>query len=122
MFVIEKQNIYIINVKKNVSYCFGLAVLTFFCIIRNNFGFKIQLGDKRKRYENAFRLWKLMVLIILVVNSKIGAHVKSNLYYLICLRHFIRSSAAKNRIFLRKALLSIMRAQHFLSYHLIYVP
>ena len=86
MFVIEKQNIYIINVKKNVSYCFGLTVLIFFYIIRNNFGFEIQLGDKRKRYENAFRLWKLMVLIILEGKSKIGAHVRSDIYYLICLR------------------------------------
>ena len=85
MFVIEKQNIYIINVKKMFHTALVLRFLFSF-IIRNNFGFEIQLGDKRKRYENAFRLWKLMVLIILDGNSEIGAHVRSDIYYLICLR------------------------------------
>ena len=32
-------------------------------------------------------------------NSEIGAHVESNLCYLICLRHLIRSKAVTNRIY-----------------------
>ena len=37
--------------------------------------------------------------LILDGNSGIGAHVKNNLCYLICLRHMIRSGAVKNQIF-----------------------
>ena len=37
------------------------------------------------------------VVLILDGNSEIGAHVKSNLCYLICLRRFIRSRAVKDR-------------------------
>ena len=51
--------------------------------------------------------------------SEIGAHVGSNLCYLICLRHYIRSRAATNRIcFSTKRLFSFMRAQQVLCYHL----
>ena len=63
---------------------------------------------------------------ILDGNSEIGAHVRSNLCYLICLRRLIRSRAVTNRLFLlRKDLLFFMRSQHNLSdpvykYHDIY--
>ena len=33
--------------------------------------------------------------------SEIGAHVRSNICYSICLRHLIRSKAATNRIFFK---------------------
>ena len=36
---------------------------------------------------------------ILDDNSEIGAYVRSNLCYLICLRHLIRSRAVKNQVF-----------------------
>ena len=35
----------------------------------------------------------------MVLIFKIGAHVKSNLCYLICLRHLIRSRAVTNPVF-----------------------
>ena len=34
--------------------------------------------------------------------SEVGAHVRRNLCYLICLRHLIRVRAVKNRIFPQK--------------------
>ena len=55
-------------------------------------------------------------------NSEIGAHVRSNLCYWICLRHWIRLRAATNRVFFLTVLFTFMRAQHGLSYHLIQVP
>ena len=58
-----------------------------------------------------------MVLEI-VGNSEMGAHVRSNLCYLICLRILTRSRGVTNRIIvLRQVLFSFMRAQRFLSYH-----
>ena len=39
------------------------------------------------------------VVLILDGNSKIGAHVRSNLPFLICLRHWIRSRGFMNRMF-----------------------
>ena len=49
---------------------------------------------------------------------EIGAHVRSNLCYVACLSHLIRSQAVPNPFFsLRKDPFSILRAQHFLSYH-----
>ena len=48
-------------------------------------------------------LWSMV--LILDGNFELAAHVRSNLCYLICLRHLIRSKAVKNRIvFLRKKL------------------
>ena len=61
-----------------------------------------------------FVVWRLMVLIkkpicnqslltmVLLIdgNSEISTHFRSNLSYLICLRHLIRSRAVVNRIFL----------------------
>ena len=53
-------------------------------------------------------------------NLEIGAHVRFNLGYLICLRRLIGSRAVTNRIFgRRKDLFSFMHAQPVLSYHLI---
>ena len=37
-------------------------------------------------------------MVLIDGNSEIGAHVRSNLCYLICLRHLIRSRAVTNRI------------------------
>ena len=55
------------------------------------------------------------MVLMLDGNSEIGAHVKKNLCYLICLRHLNR--IVTNRIFiLRKDIFSF---QHVLSYHLI---
>ena len=52
-------------------------------------------------------------------NLEISSHVRSNLCYLIHLRHLIRSRAVRFRIFYsRKDMFSFMQAQHFLSYHL----
>ena len=60
------------------------------------------------------------MVLVLDGNSEISAHVWSNLCYLTCSRHLVRSRAVTNRIFfLRKGLFSFMRAQHDLRYHLI---
>ena len=63
------------------------------------------------------------MVLILDGNSEIGAHVGSNICYLICLRHLIRSRVVSNSIyFLEKDLISLMLAQDVLSYHVIQVP
>ena len=62
-------------------------------------------------------LIKTMVLI-LVGKSEIGAQVFSNLGYLICLRHWIRSRADTN-LFFKEIPIILDNAQHVLSYHLI---
>ena len=60
---------------------------------------------------------------IIYGNPEIGAHVRRNLSYLICLRHLIGSRAVTYRIFfLWKYLVSSIRSQHVLSYYLIMVP
>ena len=64
--------------------------------------------------------WIEGMVLILDGNSEIGAHVRSELYYLICLGHLIRSRAVTN--LLRTYLFSLMRAPNVLSYHLILVP
>ena len=53
-------------------------------------------------------------------NSEIGAPARSNMSYLIFLKHLIRSRAATNRTYkIRKDIFSFRRAQHVLIYHLI---
>ena len=52
---------------------------------------------------------------ILDGNPEIGAHVRRNLYYLICLMHLIRSEVVTNRFFFRKHIFFSVRAQHVLS-------
>ena len=68
--------------------------------------------------------WSTMFGLTMVLdgNSDIGAHVYSNLFYLICFRHLIWPRAVTNRIFSSKNLFFFMRAQHVLSHHLISVP
>ena len=46
-------------------------------------------------------IWQIRYKAVLEldVNSEIGAHVRSNPCYLICLRHLIRTRAVANRIF-----------------------
>ena len=55
------------------------------------------------------------MVLILDGNSDIGAHVKSNLWYLIGLKHLIRSHIFSQQ----EKLFSFMRAQHVQSYKLI---
>ena len=63
------------------------------------------------------------MVLVLDCNSEIGAHARSKLYYLICLRRSDRSRAITNRsLLLRNDRFSFMRALHVLSYHLIKVP
>ena len=63
------------------------------------------------------------MVVILDGNSEIGTHIRSNIWYLICLRLLITSRSVINRIFfLRKSLFFFMRAQHIMSYHLIQIP
>ena len=58
--------------------------------------------------------------LILDGDLEIGAHVRSNLNHLICLRHLIRSREVTYRIFLhRKEVVSFLRAQHVLSYRIL---
>ena len=52
--------------------------------------------------------------LILDGNSEIDAHIRSNLCYLICLRHLIRSH---NLDFSTNEPIFLHAAQHFLSYH-----
>ena len=55
-------------------------------------------------------------------NSEIDAHVRSNLCYLTCSRHLIRSrDQSLIDFFLHKCLFSFMRAPYVLSDHLIQV-
>ena len=59
---------------------------------------------------------------ILGGKSEIGAHVKSNLCYLVCLRHLNRLRAVTTRLFFsEKTYIFFMHAQYVLSYHIIYV-
>ena len=61
-----------------------------------------------------------VMLLKLDGNSKIGAHVSSNLCYFICLSNLIISRTVKSRIFFSgKIYFFFMLAQHVLSYHLI---
>ena len=66
------------------------------------------------------RVWKctgLSMVLILDGNSGIGAQVSSNLCYLICLRHLLRSGVFKNRIFVFKRPIFVHPlVKHVLSY------
>ena len=63
--------------------------------------------------------WRVYIswYYILDGNSGIGAHVRCNLCYFICLRHLIWLRAVTNQIFSPKDLFSFMCEQHFLRYH-----
>ena len=50
------------------------------------------------KLKNECYSFGLMVLVISYDNSEVGAHVRSNLCYLICLKHLIRSRGVTNRI------------------------
>ena len=63
----------------------------------------------------------LAMVLIIDGSAEIGAHVRSNIFNLICLRHLIRSRAIINCIFLLEDLFSFKRAQHILSYDLKYL-
>ena len=89
------------------------------------------LSNTQQLYQTMNALHRMLILlirdlmwpvvIILDGNWKIGAQVKANLCYLICQRHFFRSRAAKNRSFsFRKDLFTPRRAQHVLTYRLIF--
>ena len=56
------------------------------------------------------------MVLILDGKSEIVAHVRSNLCYLICFGHLIRSRACTNRIFFPpKSIFPFIHAQHVLS-------
>ena len=62
------------------------------------------------------------IALIIDKYSDISAHGRFNIYYLICLRHLIRSRVDTNPIFfVRKDQVFFMRVLHDLSYHLIKV-
>ena len=72
--------------------------------------------------ENAATAVQIMVLIS-NGNSEIDAHVRSNLCYLICSRHLIRSRPVTDQIsFSIINLFFFMDTQDVLSYHLTKVP
>ena len=60
-----------------------------------------------------------VMLLILDLSPEIGAHVWSNLCYLIYLRHLIRMKAVTNQIFFE---IQIFIRAHILCYHLIQAP
>ena len=59
------------------------------------------------------------VVLILDCISDLGSHVRSNLFYLICLSYLIKSSAATNGIFFKNGLFSLMRAHYVLNNFLV---
>ena len=76
-----------------------------------------------KTYDDDNTYYISAMVLILDGNSGMVAQGRSNLYYLICLRHFIISRGATSRLFfLRKDIYFFMRAQHIMSYHLINLP
>ena len=62
------------------------------------------------------------VVFILAGNSEIDAHMWSEIGNLICLRHWLRSTAVENLKLFPKYVFSSKRAERVLSYHLIQVP
>ena len=62
------------------------------------------------------RVWGMV--LILDGNPELGAQVRSNLVYLICLRHSIRSRAVTNQIFFSENAYFPSSVAH-LSYHVI---
>ena len=54
--------------------------------------------------------------------TQIVAHVRSNLYSLICLSHVIRLRAVTSCFFFQKDLFFLMRAQYVLRCHIIQIP
>ena len=61
----------------------------------------IKLGKTSWTYTKEQRRLSIKLLLILDGNSEIGAHVRSNLDYLIFLKHLFRSRAVTNLIFFR---------------------
>ena len=60
-------------------------------------------------------------VLILDGNSEIGVHARNDACYLICLRHLFRSRLVTNlKLFSRKELFFLLRAQYVLSYHIRY--
>ena len=67
-------------------------------------------------------VWLRTMVLISHGSPEKGAHIRNNLCHLIRLRHLVRSRAVTDWIFFfPKELSSFMRAQHILSYHLIWV-
>ena len=52
-----------------------------------------------KVYQTSLNFFLITMVLKLYGNSEIGVHVRSNLCYLIYLRHFIGSRTGTNRIF-----------------------
>ena len=74
---------------------------------------------KRPIHCDQFSLDVYNMVLILDGNSEMGAHVRSNLCYLISFRHLIR---LREYVFIRKGFFLFIRAQYVLSSHLISVP
>ena len=67
-------------------------------------------------------VWLRTMVLISHGSPEKGAHIRNNLCHLIRLRHLVRSRAVTDWIFFfPKELSSFMRAQHILSYYLIWV-
>ena len=49
--------------------------------------------------EEAIHNYEISIVVLLDGNSEIIAHVRSNLFYLICIRHLIRSICKKSEFF-----------------------
>ena len=62
------------------------------------------------------------MVLILDGNSEIGEDVRSNVCYLICLRHLNKDRKQSQSRVPQKDQFSFKRPQNDLSYHLIYVP
>ena len=85
--------------------------------------FLMQNTNITKEQTNLSGEMKIHVLnltLVLILDGyilEIGAHVRSILYHLTCLRHSNRSRAVTNRIvLLQKDIFSFMRSQHVLIY------
>ena len=118
------------SIRSNTFYCIRsflyLPILCVRCItisvskcyVRTMYVQCTYKQERRKDLECLFfavRSLDLNMVIILYGNSEIDTRVRGNIYYLICLRHLIRSRPVTNRIFfLRKDLFFSMCARHLL--------
>ena len=87
--------------------------------------FKFDFKSARKSAQNhysalnfqKFQLPIFIMILILIGNSEIDAHVRSDLCYFICLCHLIKMKVVRNRLFpLEKPIFTPN-----LSYHIIYL-
>ena len=89
-------SILLLTGKKSILYIFVHNSGTYSTIVQD----ATMLNDKwlyRKLCSlhtlHIFMIFMIYMILLLGGNSEIGAHVRSSLWYLICLRHWIRSRA-----------------------------